>query len=281
MGAALADFDALCELSTSCRRWFVLTGAGCSTDSGIPAYRDRDGVWRHQRPMTYQMFISDPQSRARYWRRSASGYPHVRATVPNSAHRALAALSRLPESRRVNLLVTQNVDGLHQKASSPDVLELHGGLSEVICLRCRSVWSRDSYQMELLDANSGLELLVGSVKPDGDVALSEDGLERFVVPECLSCGGIIKPHVVFFGEGVPAERVRRANDELGRSDLLMVVGSSLAVFSGYRFAKAAAQRGMPIVVINQGITRADPLATLRIDAPCGPTLDALTQALLQ
>jgi NAD-dependent SIR2 family protein deacetylase len=274
--ATAGDVFDLSEIVAKRDRWFVLTGAGCSTASGIPAYRDREGIWRHSKPMSYQAFTSDASARARYWRRSVIGYPRVRQTRPNGAHGALAQLAEL---EKLSLLVTQNVDGLHQRAGSRDVLELHGSLSEVTCLSCKAIWSRDAFQQELLEANPEIQSAGSPIKPDGDVDLSDEGLSSFVVPPCTSCRGIVKPHVVFFGEGVPAERVTRAYRALEHSQAILVVGSSLAVFSGYRFAKAAALRGVPVVLINQGVSRADSLATLRIDAPCGPTLQGLVERL--
>ncbi|HEX2731582.1 MAG TPA: NAD-dependent protein deacetylase [Polyangiaceae bacterium] len=256
--------------------WFVLTGAGCSTDSGIPAYRDRDGVWRHSPPITYQQFAGSASARARYWLRSMSGFPRMSAASPNAAHHALARLQALG---KVSLLVTQNVDGLHHKAGSDPVLELHGSLAEVSCMACRAVWSRAEYQEELFTHNPYAPTNLGMDKPDGDVDLEPSSEHTFEVPACRACGGVVRPNVVFFGEGVPREKVDRSYAAVEQSAGTIVVGSSLAVFSGYRFVKATAQRGRPVLLINQGIGRADALAALRVDAPCGATLEQLTRSL--
>jgi NAD-dependent SIR2 family protein deacetylase len=256
--------------------WFVLTGAGCSTDSGIPAYRDRDGVWRHNPPITGQQFSGSESARARYWFRSMSGFARMTSAIPNAAHHALARLQALG---KVSLLVTQNVDGLHTKAGSDAVLELHGSLAEVSCNGCRAIWPRAHYQDELFTHNPHVSIGHGADKPDGDVDLELGSDSAFHVPACRACGGVVRPNVVFFGEGVPGERVARAYAAVAESAGTLVVGSSLTVFSGYRFVKATAQRGCPIVLINQGVGRADAQAALKIDAPCGATLAQLVRSL--
>lgn len=252
-------------------RWFVLTGAGCSTESGIPAYRDARGAWQHKAPIQLEDFVTNDAVRRRYWARSFVGYGRIRAAAPNAAHLALARFQRLG---LLSVLVTQNVDGLHQKAGSERVIDLHGQLATVQCLSCSSSIERDALQAHLLELNPSLgRLLSTAVAPDGDMEIDGLSWENLEVPSCPSCGGILKPAVVFFGETVPPQRIADAYQALAESDALLVVGSSLMVFSGYRFVRRAADAGKPIVVINRGVTRADPFAKLKLDGPCGPLLD--------
>ncbi|QXL84080.1 NAD-dependent protein deacetylase [Comamonas sp. NLF-1-9] len=259
----------------------VLTGAGCSTESGIPDYRDLDGQWKRPAPMTWQAFTREPAARQRYWARSMIGWPRIAASRPGPAHRAL---SQLEAAGRVALLVTQNVDGLHQAAGSQRVLDLHGRLDAVRCLACRHTLARGDFQARLQAANGAwlqarLPEEVQSA-PDGDAYLDGLDFSGFVVPACPACGsGVLKPDVVFFGESVPRERVQTAMAALQQADALLVAGSSLMVFSGYRFARAAAQWGKPIVAVNLGRTRADELLTLKLRQPVGQTLAQLATLL--
>jgi NAD-dependent SIR2 family protein deacetylase len=250
-------------------RLVVLTGAGLSTDSGIPDYRGPGS--RARQPMTYQEFVSGPTARQRYWARSHLGWSRMRRAAPNTGHRALAALD--PE-----LLITQNVDGLHESAGSRRLVALHGRIADVICLSCRRTSSRAALATRMVSANPGYadRHARAEVRPDGDVEL--DDTADFVVPGCSSCGGVLKPDVVFFGENVPAERVRRcydAVDALTPDDTLLAVGSSLTVMSGFRFVRRAAKSGVPVVIINRGPTRGDDLATAKLDAGCSEFLTAL------
>jgi NAD-dependent SIR2 family protein deacetylase len=250
-------------------RVVVVTGAGLSTDSGIPDYRGPGSPAR--RPMTYQEFVSGPAARQRYWARSHLGWSRMRAASPNAGHRALAALD--PE-----LLITQNVDGLHEAAGSRRLVALHGRIADVICLSCRRTSSRASLATRMVSANPGYAEAhaAAEVRPDGDVEL--DDTAGFVVPDCEGCGGVLKPDVVFFGENVPAARVQRcydAVDALRSADALLVVGSSLSVMSGLRFVRRAAKAGVPVVVVNRGATRGDDLATMRLEAGCSEFLTAL------
>jgi NAD-dependent SIR2 family protein deacetylase len=255
----------------SCRRIFVLTGAGISTGSGIPDYRGPDGVWKRRAPITFQQFTGDRAMRARYWARSYVGWPAVARARPNAAHHALARLEALG---RVSLLVTQNVDGLHQQAGQLRIVDLHGRIDGVVCLRCGATLPRDDLQAALAAARPDWRDAAAAIAPDGDadVAFVDDG--RDPCPPCAGCGGLLKPDVVFFGENVPRERVTAAFDALANADAMLVVGSSLAVYSGYRFARQAAAMGIPLAILNRGVTRADMLATLKLDADCGPVLDA-------
>ena len=244
-------------------RLFVITGAGVSTDSGIPDYRDANGDWKRTPPVTFQAFTGDDTTRRRYWARSLVGWPHFRRARPNTVHHALAAL----EARgKVELLLTQNVDGLHQAAGSQRVIDLHGRLDTVRCLRCEARSPREELQHELLARNPEWARLDASVAPDGDADLEGRDFSRFDVPDCEICGGMLKPDVVFFGENVPRERVTQANLHLSQADALLVIGSSLMVYSGYRFVQAAARSGLPIAAINLGRTRADDLLALKVEA---------------
>jgi NAD-dependent SIR2 family protein deacetylase len=256
---------------------FVLTGAGVSTASGIPDYRDRNGRWKGAEPIRGQVFRRDAGARRRYWARSFAGWPRVAAARPNAAHGALAALER---AGLVRQLVTQNVDGLHQRAGSQRVLDLHGRLDQVDCLDCGARLARERMQQMLAAANPGVRpASPARSAPDGDVLLGVDAEDGFVVPSCPECGGLLKPSVVFFGENVPRPRVERAFARLDASAGLLVVGSSLTVFSGYRFCLHAAKRGMPIALLNRGRTRADELAALKLDADCGAVLGAVAACL--
>jgi NAD-dependent SIR2 family protein deacetylase len=251
------------------RRLFVLTGAGCSTASGIPDYRDLEGGWKRPPPVTYQAFIGDAATRRRYWARSLVGWRRFGRAQPNGTH---AALARLEAGGRVEVLLTQNVDGLHQAAGSRGVIDLHGRLDEVRCLGCERRTARAQFQRELETRNPDWAALDAADAPDGDADL--DGLDfaAFEVPACADCGGLLKPDVVFFGENVPRERVERAQAHLAAADAMLVVGSSLMVFSGYRFAREAARLGKPIAAVNLGRTRADDLLTLKIEADCAAAL---------
>jgi NAD-dependent SIR2 family protein deacetylase len=255
-------------------RLVVLTGAGLSTDSGIPDYRGPGSPARQ--PMTYQEFVSGPDARQRYWARSHLGWSRMRVAAPNAGHLALAAID--PE-----LLITQNVDGLHEAAGSRRLVALHGRVADVVCLSCRRTSSRASLATRMATANPGFaEAHAAAVtRPDGDVELEETG--GFVVPDCDRCGGVLKPDVVFFGENVPPPRVQRCYDAvatLSLDDTLLVVGSSLTVMSGFRFVRRAARGGVPVVIVNRGSTRGDDLATLKLDAGCSEFLTALAAARL-
>jgi NAD-dependent SIR2 family protein deacetylase len=252
-------------------RWFVLTGAGVSTDSGIPAYRDALGAWQHKPPIQYAEFVGSDAVRQRYWARSFVGYERIQRARPNGAHLALARLQSLG---RVPTIVTQNVDGLHQKAGSSSVIDLHGRLAHVQCLACRCSSPRAALQARLSRDNPGLESAVASaITPDGDADVDDETCKRLRVPDCSSCGGILKPAVVFFGESVPPERTASGYAALDAADAMLVVGSSLQVFSGHRFVRRAAANGKPIVVVNRGVTRADPMAHLKLEGSCAAVLE--------
>jgi len=254
----------------------VLTGAGCSTDSGIPDYRGPNSSART--PMTYQEFVSGPQARQRYWARSHLGWTRMKGAEPNAGHHALARID--PE-----LLITQNVDGLHERAGSRRLVALHGRIADVVCLSCRAVTGRAALHERLagLNPHFAARHLSVEVRPDGDVEL--DDTHDFVVADCADCGGVLKPHVVFFGENVPADRVQRCYDAVEALDAtggaLLVVGSSLTVMSGLRFVRRAAKSGTPVVIVNRGTTRGDELAAYRLEEGCSEFLEQLEELRLR
>ncbi len=257
-------------------RVLVLTGAGMSTASGIPDYRDKDGVRRGKAPVQGPEFRKLDAVRRRYWARSMAGYPTLARAEPNAGHRALAALAA---AGRLGTLLTQNVDGLHQRAGSSAVLELHGNIHKVVCLDCHASFARSFVQGQLADANPALRGVAAQAAPDGDAHLEPESLASFHIPWCVHCGGMLKPDVVFFGDGVPAERTARALAAMDRADALLVVGSSLTVFSGFRFCRLAAQAGKPIAAVNLGKTRADDLFSLKIEDSAERVLPALLEQL--
>lgn len=260
------------------RRTVVLTGAGVSTDSGIPDYRGPHSP-RHA-PMTYAQFRSGPAARRRYWARSFTGWQRIRDARPNPGHHALAALQA---AGAVDTIITQNVDGLHQVAGSAPVIDLHGRLDTVVCLDCGARSSRYELQRRLAELNpdvvpdDGRGPAVAMSRPDGDAEVADTS--GFVVAACAVCGGVLKPDVVFFGENVPPARVAAGHAAVARARALVVAGSSLAVMSGLRFVRHAAEREVPIVIVNRGATRGDPLATLTVDAGCSQVLTALADVL--
>jgi NAD-dependent SIR2 family protein deacetylase len=264
--STLEDFVAAHE------RLFVLTGAGCSTRSGIPDYRDAEGQWKRKPPVTLQAFVGEDATRRRYWARSLIGWKMFSQARPNATHKALA---RLEERGGVGLLLTQNVDGLHQAAGSRNVIDLHGRLDTVRCLSCGRALGRAKFQAELEALNPDWLNLAATSAPDGDADLDRLDFSGFEIPPCPYCGGLMKPDVVFFGENVPRARVSEAFEGLDQADAVLVVGSSLMVYSGYRFVDTAARAGKPIAAVNLGRTRADDLLSLKVEAPCEDALGFL------
>ena len=258
----------------------VLTGAGISTASGIPDYRGPTGALRARLPMTYQVFRADPAARQRYWARSQLGWRTFRRAAPNTAHRCVGELQG---AGLMTGLVTQNVDGLHQAGGATDVVELHGNLDRVVCLGCLRRTSRQELDDRLSAANpdwtAEASSRVTQVNPDGDVLLDDEHVAGFVVVDCIDCGGILKPDVVFFGENVPPDKVAHCRSLVERCRSLLVLGSSLAVMSGLRFVRQAHGLGKPVVIVNQGWTRGDDLATAKVDAELGAVLAPLTAGL--
>ncbi len=259
----------------------VLTGAGLSTASGIPAYRDAQGQWQHPPPVQHQAFLQDEAVRRRYWARSFVGWPRVSQAQPGPGHHALAEMAR---RGLITGLITQNVDGLHQKAGSVGVLELHGGIGQVVCMACRQGFERGAVQGWLAEANPDFDAdvlqhpaLQARTAPDGDAHLLDAAYARFQLVACPACGGVLKPDVVFFGDNVPRDRVDQARAFINNAAGLLVVGSSLMVYSGYRFAEQAHKLGKPIIAINQGVTRADALLTAKVQRDCGEALQRVIQ----
>jgi len=275
-GAAQPALDALADLLAD-GDVLVLSGAGLSTDSGIPDYRGPSGALRRHTPMTYQSFLRDPLGRHRYWARSYVGWRQIDAARPNAGHRAVADLQA---AGLLSGVITQNVDGLHQAAGARDVVELHGGLDRTVCLGCGDVAGRADLDERLRAANPGFGSRSGEVNPDGDAELSDAELDGFVMVDCLACGdGPLKPDVVFFGETVPRPRVDTCFELLEGARALLVLGSSLTVMSGYRFVLRAAKLGIPIAVVNLGPTRGDAKTDVRVDAPLGVVLPELARRL--
>jgi NAD-dependent SIR2 family protein deacetylase len=254
------------------RRLFVLTGAGCSTNSGIPDYRDADGKWKRTPPVTYQAFMGEAATRKRYWARSLVGWRRFGRAAPNTTHQALARLEALGKSE---LLLTQNVDRLHQAAGTRQVIDLHGRLDQVRCMGCGQRLQRSAFQQELVRLNPDWAVLDAADAPDGDADLDGLDFSGFDVPPCPHCGGVLKPDVVFFGENVPRDRVETAMHHLNEADAVLIVGSSLMVYSGFRFVQAAAKAGKPLAAVNLGKTRADDLLVLKVEQPCGEALSFL------
>ncbi|HEU5267846.1 MAG TPA: NAD-dependent protein deacetylase [Jatrophihabitans sp.] len=251
----------------------VLSGAGLSTESGIPDYRGPTGALRRHGPMTYQAFVGSPQARRRYWARSHLGWRQIAHARPNAGHRAVAALQH---RGLVDGIITQNVDGLHQAAGATGVVELHGGLDRVVCLGCGARSSRVALDARLRAANLDFAAAAQRVNPDGDADLADADLDGFVPVGCAACGAdLLKPDVVFFGENVPRSRVDACYALVEAAASLLVLGSSLTVMSGLRFVRRAAALDIPVVIVNQGATRGDPLASCKIDAPLGAALTAL------
>ncbi len=254
----------------------VLSGAGISTESGIPDYRGPDRSGPVRQPMTYQNFVRSETARRRYWARSAVGWPAMRSREPNAGHRAVA---RLETAGLVSGVLTQNVDGLHQAAGSQRTVELHGSLSQVVCLACRRREPRAALQLRLEALNPGFSDRVAAILPDGDAVLPEAWADAFVPAACRWCGGTLKADVVFFGENVPRERVEQSYALLEEADALLVLGSSLTVRSGYRFVAAAVAAGKPVGIVNQGPTRGDDDASVRLEGRLGEVLPALVTRL--
>jgi NAD-dependent SIR2 family protein deacetylase len=246
-------------------RVFALTGAGCSTASGIPDYRDDQGEWKRRPPVMIQAFRTQEAVYRRYWARAYAGWPSFTTAAPGAAHRAFAAWEAAGTLVR---LVTQNVDGLHQRAGSRAVLDLHGRLDVVVCLGCGERMSRATLQAVMAAANPRWEA-VPAAAPDGDADVEAAVIGSFQAPRCERCGGLLKPDVVFFGENVPGERYEDARAALAGADALLVAGSSLMVYSGFRFVRLAHEAGVPIAIVNRGLTRGDELAALKVEGDVG------------
>jgi NAD-dependent SIR2 family protein deacetylase len=255
-------------------RIFVLTGAGISAPSGLPTYRDRQGNWLYRRPIQQNEYLQQETTRKRYWARSMLGWPAVRDAAPNEAHEILADLEL---QERVELVVTQNVDRLHQRAGSSRVIDLHGRLDRVRCLTCGDLSERESLQQQLETDNPAIRGSGAEPRPDGDFELSALQLKNFRLPHCRKCSGTLKPDVVFFGGSVPKGRVDSCISALQQADALLAIGTSLQVYSGFRFCRMAAEQKKAIAIINPGDTRADKLATLKVSLPATSALQGLAR----
>ncbi|MCB1684859.1 MAG: NAD-dependent protein deacetylase [Pseudomonadales bacterium] len=263
-------------------RLFVITGAGLSAPSGIDTYRDHKGQWQSPAPVQHQDFLRHHSSRQRYWARSLRGWPRFRNARPNTAHVALAELSARD---RVGCLLTQNVDGLHQRAGQTGLIELHGSLANVVCLECHHRVTRESVQSWLEVHNPEILAMAASPRPDGDAELrTRDGrltlYDSVQVPVCERCGGVLKPDVVFYGDSVPVARVGAATAALAQADAVLVVGTSLMVYSSFRFCRAARERRLPMAAVNLGVTRADAWYSSKLDADCSIVLPRLVGTLV-
>ncbi|MFF4979430.1 NAD-dependent protein deacetylase [Streptomyces sp. NPDC001046] len=254
----------------------VLSGAGISTESGIPDYRGEGGSLSRHTPMTYQDFTADARARRRYWARSHLGWRTFGRARPNAGHRAVAAFER---HGLLSGVITQNVDGLHQAAGSEDVVELHGTLDRVVCLSCGAFSPRRELARRLEEANPGFEPVAAGINPDGDADLTDDQVGDFRVVPCAVCGGVLKPDVVFFGESVPPRRVEHCRELVRGATSLLVLGSSLTVMSGLRFVRQAAQAGTPVLIVNRDRTRGDQHAVTRVALPLGATLTTVADRL--
>ncbi len=275
MTAVATELDAVADLVAT-GGITVLSGAGISTESGIPDYRGPDGQ-RRVTPMQYGEFLGSSDARRRYWARSYVGWQRFTLARPNAGH---AAVARLQQHGLVDDVITQNVDGLHQAAGASRVVELHGALARVVCLTCGDCTTRPALDERMREANPSFTVTSDEIRPDGDIALNDLEVDSFVVPLCLVCGrDTLKPDVVFFGESVAKPIVEQCFEITEQSRALLVLGSSLKVMSGYRFVRRAAAHGIPVAIITHGPTRGDAEATLRLDAPLGPTLSQLADRL--
>lgn len=254
----------------------VLSGAGISTESGIPDYRGEGGSLSRHTPMTYQDFTAGARARRRYWARSHLGWRTFGRALPNAGHRAVAAFER---HGLLSGVITQNVDGLHQAAGSEGVVELHGSLARVVCLSCGALSTRGDLARRLEEANAGFEPVAAGINPDGDADLTDEQVGDFRVVDCARCGGILKPDVVFFGEAVPPARIEHCRELVRGAASLLVLGSSLTVMSGLRFVRLAAEEGKPVLIVNRDPTRGDLHARTRVALPLGPTLSAVAERL--
>jgi NAD-dependent SIR2 family protein deacetylase len=270
-----ADVTGLTELAAFLKRFpkvMVLSGAGMSTASGIPDYRDQNGIRRGKAPVQGPDFRRMEAVRRRYWARSMVGWPTLAKAIPNAGHHAIADMEA---AGKISTVLTQNVDGLHQQAGTTNVIELHGNIHSVVCLDCGAQFSRIFIQTLLEQANPDLVDAVGMALPDGDAQLELETLAQFHIPYCVQCGGMLQPDVVFFGDGVPRARTDAAQQALEQADALLVIGSSLVVLSGYRICRMAVEAGKPVAAINRGKTRADHILSLKLQAPSECTLPLL------
>lgn len=268
--------DLIQDLSVKKRIW-VLTGAGISKASGIPTYRDHKGLWQASQPIQHGEFIHRPEARQRYWARSMLGWHRINSAQPNAGHKALAELQKHALTSQI---VTQNVDRLHSIAGASEVIDLHGRLDRIVCLDCRAISSRAAYQTRLVSCNPELADYATTYLPDGDAIIEDFDLAKVTIPACGNCGGIVMPDVVFFGGSVPGARVQEAYNSLAKSDCVLVIGSSLTVYSGYRFPRWAHQQGIPLYAINQGQIRGCEMFQQIVPMACEVALPRLVDQLV-
>ena len=255
---------------TDRRPWLVLTGAGISAASGVPTYRDDQGIWQRKPPVTHQEFMTSHKARQRFWLRNMVGWKFISQAQPNSAHNSLVALER---AEAVSGIITQNVDGLHQRAGSCDTFDLHGRVDTIVCMNCGAKIARSALQPWMEAHNPSPAAYSASAAPDGDADIDTLDYSSMQVPSCEICGGVLKPDAVFFGDTIPKLRLADCQRKLENAGGLVVIGSSLSTYSGYRFCLWASHANKPIVIINQGVTRGDPLATAKITDNCASVLD--------
>ena len=272
----ICNIDEFIYSLQSKRNIWILTGAGISAPSGIPTYRDDKGEWKSANPIQHNDFINHESYRQRYWARSMVGWKLTGRANPNATHFAIAALQ---ETGRVSQIVTQNVDGLHNRAGAKEVIDLHGRLSEIKCLDCEVVSKRAAYQPRLVEKNPELDEYQATIMPDGDANVEDFDMSKINIPACENCGGVLMPNVVFFGGIVPRERVDNAFNTLAESDCLLVIGSSLKVFSGFRFPRWASQNNLPLFAVNQGEMRGKELFAQILTEPCEEALPIIVAGL--
>lgn len=265
------------QLIKNCTPITVLTGAGVSASSGLPVYRNANGDWIHSEPVQGPKFRASEHIRKRYWCRSYFGWQAFSSATPNSAHLDLALLQR---NNVISTIITQNVDGLHQSAGATNTIALHGNLSEVICLTCGNISTRAELQQRLQQQNPELMHIQFEIAPDGDAIINDTHIEKFNTVNCALCDGTLQPYVVFYGDNVPKTRVEDCMNHVLSSQMLLCIGTSLMVYSGYRFCMAAAKADIPVVIINDGVTRADELARFKVGGDCAEVLSSLQKALL-
>ena len=249
--------------------WFVLTGSGVSVDSGIPTYRNNDGKWMRSKPVEISDFLDSCEARKRFWLRNMLGWKFMSKAIPNSNHQYLSTLQK---KGQLNCIVTQNVDGLHQKAGSSNVVDLHGRIDTVTCVTCGLKFSREYIQNLLIEKNPKFAEITGKILPDGDAKIDNVNYQSFNVLDCPNCGGILKPDTVFFGESVPKKIVERTFKLLDTSPGILVIGSSLATYSGYKYCRYAKENNKRVLIINKGPTRADDIADIKVSEDCALVL---------
>lgn len=267
--------DLIDQLKNKNKIW-ILSGAGISAPSGIPTYRDHKGNWQAGNPVQHQDFINKESSRQRYWARSMVGFMMTHRAIPNAAHHAV---TQLQESGRLSQIVTQNVDRLHSSANAKNVIDLHGRLDQITCLGCKQTSKREDYQPRLLERNPDLKNYAATLLPDGDASVDDYDMSQVEIPPCENCGGISMPDVVFFGGVVPKDKVKTAFETLDQSDCMLVIGSSLSIFSGFRFARHANQNGIPLFAVNQGAMRGEGLFDLIVPESCEDVLVTLAKGI--